>query len=317
MIKKNIIKIGIALVLLITFTKTGFAASPNTNLLTVEPAYQDVVLNYFEKQKQLTYTITNNTTKKVILKAYAVDVKQNDFTGSIEFIQKDANNPYSLVTYLEVVDPDFELMPKEKYSLVVNVKNDDNLSPGGHYGAVLIQVSSPSEANPVVLPSLAVQIFLRKEGGDKPGLLLESVGWPNRLVWDIPASISLRFANIGNIHLTPYGRIEIRDQFSRLTYVGIVNESSLIIFPKTKRDIIATFRQTSWLLPFSLNVITIQGDELLHKVNYSYQRRFVYINLYAALALMAIIIFAVIKRKLLVSKAREIMQVLKPKRVTR
>lgn len=259
--------------------------------LTVEPAYSEIVLSTKDDQKTLTLKYTNNSDKPVKLDLFPYDYKQINEKGQLEFEVKDSYE-YSLVSYLSFEASSIEVGPKETRSFNIVIKNRPDITPGGHYAAVIARVSpeASGSANALVTPALSSLILLRKTGGEVFDIKLSKADFPSSaVVFSIPDYITADFYNTGNIHLIPYGTVEITDIFGRKLYESQLNIDSNIILPGTKRFIKNNLREVNRPFPVSLNKLSIKGQDSLKKTKYFYYDTFLYINPWVGVALGVVV----------------------------
>jgi hypothetical protein len=250
--------------------------------LEVVPARLEVVLGKAGEEKKVELTYINHTDQRLNLEIFPIDFKQG-YEGAMTFLNQQAGSySYSLASFLSLESDRLDLEPGKQRVFSVKVKNRQDLSPGGHYAAVvakLSQAQGEGEKMAQIAPSMAALIFLRKTGGERFNLSLKSVDWPQRLVvFSYPRHLNLLFQNEGNVHLFPYGRFEIRDFAGRLLYKAVVNTSSLAVFPESRRRIKVYPKIVQKSLPVSLNKISVKGEDSLKKTNYVYQETFIYLN---------------------------------------
>jgi hypothetical protein len=287
---------------LLTFPFRIYAQSPNGSL-RAEPAFTEVVLNQPDEEKSVAIEYKNDSTSPVSLELFPLDFKQQDETGVISFLGKDAGSfSYSLSSFLTFPVTTLELQPQEKKTVQIAVKNRPDLSPGGHYAAIIARQRNDqrSQSDTAISPSLSTLILLRKTGGERFNLSLKSVNWPdNFIVFAYPSSIHLFFQNEGNVHVVPYGRVEIVDMFGRVIYKGVINTSSARIFPSSRRYINTDLRHITSSLPLSINTISMKGNDSLHKTTFSYSESFIYINLFFVVGVIVVmyIAFRIIKTR--------------------
>lgn len=268
--------------------------------LEVAPAFIDVTLAQPGEEKKIPITYINHSDRSVRLQLLTIDLKQKDSNGIPSFINESGNSlSYSLSSFLRLETESVNVDPNEKRIVNVSALNRENLSPGGHYAAIIARVTSdePTAGKTTVLPSVSTTILLRKSGGESFNLSLKSSNWPSGwFVFGYPSVVSLEFQNEGNIHLIPYGRVEINDLFGRMLYKGVINENSLYVFPETRRFITANLRPIEQSFPISLNVMNIKGNDSLKKTSFIYKSTFVYINpwLIAGLIVFAVVLFRLV-----------------------
>lgn len=266
---------------------------PPKGSIGVEPAYLDVTLDKNGPQKQIEFIFSNNSDAPISLDISAIDFKQKDETGIVTFLGEQSNIfSYSLASFLSFETNRLDIDPNSSKKLRVLVKNRSDVSPGGHYAAVVGRLIQDTESQKsTVLPSVSALIYLNKTGGERYKLALRGVQWPESfVVFGYPKVINLDFSNDGNIHLIPHGRIEIRDIWGRLIQRGTVNENSARIFPETRRLIETQMINVERSLPFSINTFSIAGEDSLKKTSYAHRESFIFIDP-ALVALIIILIF--------------------------
>lgn len=283
--------------------KSATAASPSGSL-EVSPSFIDVVLEKAQETKQVVLSYKNNSSKPISLEIFPIDFRQADGTGAINFLGAESGSfSYSLASFLSFEANTLQLEGGEEKDFTVTISNREDLSPGGHYAAVVarMQALEPSDGGQAqVSPALSSLILLRKVGGERFNMSLSDLDFPqNFVVLRYPLTITALFRNEGNIHVVPFGTAEIRDVFGRMINKGVVNTSSLRVFPETRRYIAIDMQKTAWSLPISFNTITLQGEDSLQKVEFRYKDSFVYVNpVFFGGLLLVLVIAGVVKRKM-------------------
>lgn len=287
----------VALALFITPTVT------HAQDLVVAPAYQTIDL---VKGASATsdITLTNNTDKAVTFNLFTLNFAQND-KGLIEFLGQDNTTySYALASYISLPQDSITVDAHSKETLTITINDRQDLSPGGHYAAVVAQADKGNakiKGATQFTPALASLLLLRKTGGEIFNLSLKDVSWPYRFIqFTYPKKIALTFQNEGNIHVVPRGRIEIYDLFGRLVHKGILNTASQYVFPSSRRTIEVPLNRVSFTLPFSIDHIVIKGNDSLNKVSYSYRETYIYINPLAGgvlILFVCAICYLIVRRK--------------------
>ena len=298
---------SIVLVLLGVSYSPVYAISDNG--LTVSPAYVDVNILDTQLSKDLEFVYTNHSQTTVTLQMLPIDFKQTDPLGTIGFVQAGVGSySYSLASFLSFSTDSIIIPPGEHQTVAVKVTNRPDLSPGGHYAAVVAKlVPSTTDTSAIggettVAPSISSLIFLRKTGGERYNLSLKEVSGFASWNFGYPDALRLEFQNEGNVHLVPYGTAEIRDMFGRLLYKGVLNNSSSIILPESRRIIYTNLDKITWSWPLSVNTLTIRGKDSLDKTVYIYNDSGFYIDPWA---IGVIVLFVVILIGYLVKKKRK------------
>ncbi|MEP7162245.1 MAG: hypothetical protein ABI747_00565 [Candidatus Moraniibacteriota bacterium] len=208
--------------------------------VSVSPPFQEVVLGELGDQS-FTLLIENNTETTVSLRLSALDFGSLDDSGGVAFLggPKDLEKKYGLAEWMRPVPETLTLASGKSEQVLVSIENRDNLSPGGHYGAVILRsVGDPSLnalQNGIALDQIfSVLVYTKKVGGEKYALDLEGMDFSHG-IFTLPKKVALRFQNTGNVHVVPRGTLSIMDPRGREVAHGVINEASSLILPETPR----------------------------------------------------------------------------------
>lgn len=207
---------------------------------TITPMLQEVTLG--DGQDTLVYetSVSNETDAIATLEVSVVDFGSLDESGGAAFIGAtgELEQKYALASWMQPEVSEITLASGETRSIRVRIENRENLSPGGHYGALIFKNRGTTNSD---VPSVAInQIFaslvlVKKTGGAVYGIELASVEHAENW-FSFNPTVRLRFRNSGNVHIAPRGEIRVTDPLGRLVYRGIVNEGSAIALPETFRE---------------------------------------------------------------------------------
>jgi len=268
--------------------------------VTISPAYSEISLDKIGEEKEFEITLTNDTDQSILLEVFAVDFKQQDEYGRIGFVGKDAQYSYSLASFLSLPQSEVSLDPFSSQKIEVQVTNREDLSPGGHYAAVVARLKtdqeSVSDEQTTIAPSVSSLILLKKNGGERYNLSYIRSSWPESLVLlTLPKRFDLLLQNEGNIHVVPYGRVEVRDMSGRLLADGQINPSSRVILPESRRWVDGLLTELEKPSPFSINVLTVSGYDAGKKAQFLYKETFITIDpIPLSLICAFIVIFAIL-----------------------
>jgi hypothetical protein len=187
-------------------------------------------------EAEIFYTNASDTTVELSLSLQ--DVRELEDRNPVGILDpKDAENyKYSLSSWAYLDRQNLILNPGETQKVVVTIAKDE-LSPGGHYGSVLAEIhQTPGQGKSVVVKGvLASLLFVRASTGNSiEEAKIDSFGADGSSIV-FPDSFFFRFQNTGNVDLTPYGLLEIKDSNDKIVAKGIVNEDSLITLPEALR----------------------------------------------------------------------------------
>lgn len=277
----------------------AFAQESKNGSLEVSPAYLEVVLEEPGIGKTFEITYRNNSSQSMSLDIFPIDFKQQGERGGVIFLDEDVKSySYSLSSFLTFETNHLQLEPNSEKTLTVTVTNRQDLSPGGHYAAIVAKNVSSSQETNSVSPAISTLIFMRKMGGEWFNLSIRSLDWPTSVVaLSMPKTTDILFQNEGNIHVVPYGRVEIKDMFGRLVAKGVMNTTSAIVMPESRRLIPVQFTRLERMAPISFNTLEINGSDSLRKTRYTYQETFLYIHPAVLLVLLVVVGFIILRRR--------------------
>lgn len=291
---------AVSLLFLFLSIPSAQAVTGKNNGVEIAPAVIDVTLKQADEELPIQLQLTNHTGKTITLELFPIDFEQKDENGTPGFLGENSGSySYSLASFLSFETQSVTLSPGETRPFVVTVKNRQDLSPGGHYAAVVARlVSDKTPTASTVSPAVSSLILLRKTGGERYNLSLKNVDFPDgTVVLGYHEDVQLLFQNEGNVHLTPYGTAVIKDMFGRILYQGVLNTPSSKVLPESRRLISLHLRTLALSFPVSVNTFTINGTDSLQKTHFLYEQSFVYLNPWLASLFIILIVFILIWRR--------------------
>ncbi len=212
-----------------------FPAHAANDAVEVSPSILRLDLATDEPGATLYYKNTGSET--VSLTFNASDVTELEEGYKLSFLeQKDAKNyRYSLSSWITFDQQTLILNPHETATIVVSI-DKKKLTPGGHYGAVLAHITTQNpKGNVAVNGALSTLVFVRTNTGrENEAGQIEKFA-PVQEGLSFPSSFVIRFNNTGDVDLTPYGLVTIKDMFGRTVAKAILNEDSLTTLPESIR----------------------------------------------------------------------------------
>ncbi len=205
--------------------------SPPTFDYTLNPGdtVLDVIKVYNESPEPLTvYPILQNFTSN------------KEEGGEPQFYPADQNpDGTALAPWITVEQTPITLEPSQRANLsfAINVPKE-GVQPGGHYGAILLSTTPPTESGKVGIASqLGVLLLVRINGDVKEIGTLPQFGFKHPQIWynHLPVDFFIRFENDGNTHLRPTGNLFIKDWMGRQVAAIPVNEDFRSVLPNSIR----------------------------------------------------------------------------------
>lgn len=207
--------------------------------ITISPAFQDIVVGPNMAGQTYEFLVTNNTSEPYEFSISSVDFGSLDESGGVLFSgqsQRLLNYKYGLSQWVTLQQDRIVVEPKTTAKVPVTIENKESLTPGGHYGAILVSPTRSGERPTKVEINqvLTSLLFVKKQGGEIYRLGL--VNYETKAQWlSLPGATELRFQNAGNVHVVPRGTVTVRDPAGRVVQRGIINPNSAIMLPETFR----------------------------------------------------------------------------------
>ena len=230
--------IGLLAPVAVSAADNSLSGPTQPGTITVSPAIKELTFGPGILNSTVDVVVTNSTSHPFSGTLRLVDFKALDQYGGITLGQAGVPlDQYGLANWMTVPGgPNVNLAAGQSIHLPVLVQNRDDLTPGGHYGAVVLSAGSGTTNNNISFnQQLTALIFLKKLGGDRSGLELESIT-PKES--DVPSSVALRFKSTGNVFVLPRGYVTVTDPAGKLVAKGIINPDSAFVLQGTSRVLI-------------------------------------------------------------------------------
>ena len=236
-IKDSKLKIGIILAsfLLLTACPRAFAQIQQKGV-SVSPSIAHIDLATDPAEYLITYT--NNFDTDITLNLSAKDFTELEDSYKLEFLSENQaqNYKYSLSSWISFENKTLELAPKEKKTIKIFI-DKSRITKGGHYASILAEIVQPNPQKDISIKAiLSSLLFVRASTGKEIEEGKISSLEPLRDNIEYANKFLLRFQNNGNVHVVPYGLLQVYDPLGNLVGKGIVNENSLDALPESIRS---------------------------------------------------------------------------------
>ncbi len=232
----------------------GGARAEGGGGVVISPPFQEVIVADAQSTT-LGITLTNRTKTNQSISATTIDFESLDESGGVAFLGSEINDlerKYGLANWLKLDAAQTTLPAGGSKKIMVSLENRPDLSPGGHYGAVIFKIEGPPAAgspNSVAVKQvLASLIFAKKRGGERYDLKLASMHPPSKWTGG-NQKVKLRFYNPGNVHLVPRGVLRLEDSRGKLISKSVINSDSGILLPEAYRQYLVTLADVPILKP--------------------------------------------------------------------
>ncbi len=162
----------------------------------------------------------------------------------------DDRGPYTIKDNISVPHEQFVLKHSERERVPVTISLPADAEPGGRYGSLLVSiVSDPNQLNAaggaapasVIVSRIGTLFFISTPGfTDQSGQVQDFSTAGDRSVYaEGPISFGVVYENTGDVHVNPYGEINITNMFG--DEVGFVKLEPWFVLPRSLR-----LREVSW-----------------------------------------------------------------------
>jgi hypothetical protein len=192
----------------------------------------------------------------------SIKVRIEDFTasgegGQVALIEK---GPQSLTSWTVLEPATFPLKPGETKEVISKI-NVPKEAAGGHYGSFVFSVgggeAAPGTAS--VAQEVASLFLIKISGPVNEQLSIAQFSAPSFLEFG-PVPFTLKFTNLGNVHVKPFGLINITDIFGRVVKDVVVRGETNIL-PGASRIVTVSYGE-KWLFgPYKAQAVLNFGSK--------------------------------------------------------
>ncbi len=164
--------------------------------------------------------------------------------GHQQFLQAE-DDQVGIPSWFELSETAIVVQPKNSKELEYKITVPPNAEPGGHYAALFLSTSpeTSEKTSSVGLSSKTGILFLiRVEGDITESASLKSFTVERPMFDHLPAVMSLRLENTGNVHIRPQGVLTVRNMWGGIVARVPANPKNSAVLPHSIRRL-----DTWWL----------------------------------------------------------------------
>lgn len=246
MLKKVSFWIFLLVILSFVHSESVFAQSVGIKISPVK--IEDIVDPGQTFKSQL--TVQNESDSARTFYVYLKDFKAGDENGSPKLIAPGSEDGYYLASWIDITSEGIEFAPHEEKSIPFNVNVPDNVGPGGYFGGIYFGTKPPrlekgdedKGAGMSISQQAGSLLLLRVKGEvDERAEVREFNTDKNYYNTPFDVNFLVRIENKGNVHVKPYGTIEIEDMFGRSKASIMINEKGGNVLPHSIRKYNSTW----------------------------------------------------------------------------
>ncbi|OIO52046.1 hypothetical protein COY93_03440 [Candidatus Uhrbacteria bacterium CG_4_10_14_0_8_um_filter_58_22] len=212
-----------------------------TEALTLSPPHFDYSLNAGDSILDVVKLFNETDTTEVFYPIAMNFGASNNEDGTPRFYPASEDRlGEGMGEWISIETSRIELAPGGRYNLPfsINLPNE-NVKPGGHYGAILLSSSLPSSdgGSVGVAAQLATIILVRVSGDVQEIGSIAEFGFSDPQSWydHLPIEMFMRFENAGNVHLKPTGNLIIENWYGRKVADILINPEFKNVLPLSIR----------------------------------------------------------------------------------
>lgn len=175
--------------------------------------------------------IVNTNPKPLTIYAQVLDFKSGE-EGGVEFIQKkniQEGESFLLSQWLEVDQGPFEIPAFQSKEIPFNIKVPKDAEPGGHYAAILVgtRPMGETEGTGIQVSSLVASLIMLNVKGDIiEEAQIREFSTEKTFYQKPEVKFTVRFENLGNVHVQPQGEIKIYNFFGKERGTIFINQKT-------------------------------------------------------------------------------------------
>lgn len=192
-----------------------------------------------------TIKLYNETLESQTLTGSVQTFKALNETGAPSFLSPEEST--DLATWLRLDESQVTLGADERKDILFSINVPKDAEPGGHFAGILWTPSGAKsvEGSGVGITVKTGTLILVRVAGDinEAGRLVGFTADKSSYNY-LPANFSVRFENLGNVHLKPIGSIEIKNLLGRKVADLPINGDFSNVLPESIRKFDATWQKT-------------------------------------------------------------------------
>lgn len=201
----------------------GFRISPVRSELTIEKG----------TSQTLTVTVENPTAGPIVAKGVINNFIASDKDdGEPRLILDDnATQPANNFKRLVANIPNTTLNPREKKDIAIRINVPKDANSGGYYGAIrFVPANESDDGNVALTASVGTIVLVKVPGNLTEKVTLEDLGATQNgkfksFLTSGDVTVSMKLKNTGNIHVQPFGKVQVKDMFGKLVKEYEVNST--------------------------------------------------------------------------------------------
>lgn len=237
--------------------------------------------------------VRNRSSEPITIRVRIEDFTASGEEGQVKLIEK---GPYSLTSWVTLTPETFPLLPGATQEVVATIAIPKEAA-GGRYSSFIFSIGGEkaSGTTAAVAQEVASLFLLRISGPAIEKLSIVEFSAPAFLEFG-PVPFTLKFQNSGNVHVKPFGLINVTDVFGR-TVKDVVVRGEANVFPGASRVVRVTYDEKLLFGPFTAQAVLNFGSK--NESLGAATTFFVFPVRVVAVSLLVLLILYILRRRLL------------------
>ena len=283
-----------------TVSGNGFRVSPVTSEFVIESGQSEV----------FTITVENPTESPITAVPVVNDFVpgENEDGEALPILDIDATPPRNSFRSLVSSIDEIELGPRERKDIDVVISVPEDANAGGYYGIVRFEPKNLNDVGNVTLAASVGSIALVRVPGDLTERMdLEQLSAAQgdslkSFFTGGDVSVLVRLKNSGDIHLQPFGRVNVKNMFGDTVASYELNDTNprAFILPDTIRRFQDDLDNENWFGRYTIEAnlgYSQGGDVLSAETTFWYIPVWALIAFFVGLGAIALGIIALVNRR--------------------
>lgn len=194
----------------------------------------------------------------------SVEMIAEDFTpvgeeGKVVLSEAEDNSTFSIASWTTISPASFIIKPEEQVIVSYTIVVPQNGEPGGHYGSIVASLSGGTQevSGSSVASKRGALVLLRIAGNVEEKIRVNTFETDSFSEYG-PIDFSLKFENVGNVHVRPAGFITITDMFGK--QVAEIELPQNNVIPTAIRQADVTWEEENLIGKYTATVVANYGS---------------------------------------------------------
>ncbi len=233
-------------------------AQTNPPALVVHPSNLEINLTPGAPTKG-TIFLKNTTDKPVTIQTSIKNFTAQGEEGGVDLTSD--NTPFSMSSWVRITPEKIDIQAQQEVAFSYTITPPLSAEPGGHFGSIVF-ATIPSTVNAgagsAISQEIAALILAKIPGNVKEDALVESLTTEKPFYEFGPVKFVMRVKNQGDIHVQPFGAIQVKDMLGNKVDTTIPPTN---ILPNAVRKIFISYPHHLLIGKYTATIVASYGTK--------------------------------------------------------